>query len=59
MSGQLLRLCAAAVISPGGGGGGVVPVGARLSFTCSAANKQVNYPGMAGPGNNPVQGFRT
>ena len=43
MSGQLLRLYAAAVISlPGSSGSGVVPVGARLSFACSAANKQVN-----------------
>ena len=43
MSGQLLRLYAAAVISlPGSSGSGVVPVGARLFFACSAANKQVN-----------------
>jgi hypothetical protein len=43
MSGQPLWLLAAAVISlPGSSDSGVVPVGAQLFFTCSAANKQVN-----------------
>jgi hypothetical protein len=42
MSGQLLRLYAAAIIGlPGRSGSGVVPVGTRLVFSCSAGKLQI------------------